>query len=47
MPVIFEAVFEVTLNMINKDLAEYPEHRTQFFSLLEAINQYCFDGVCL
>ena len=46
MPVIFEATFGCTLDMINKDLAEYPEHRAHFFSMLEAINQYCFPGVC-
>lgn len=45
VPVIFEAVFAVTLDMINKDLAEYPEHRAQFFGLLDAINDHCFPGM--
>jgi exportin-1 len=44
VPVIFEAVFAVTLDMINKDLAEYPEHRAQFFGLLDAINDHCFQA---
>ena len=35
IPKIFEAVFEVTLNMINKDFEEFPEHRTNFFLLLQ------------
>jgi len=35
IPKIFDAVFECTLNMINKDFEEYPEHRTNFFSLLQ------------
>jgi len=28
--------------MINKDFEEYPEHRTHFFLLLQAVNLYCF-----
>lgn len=35
VPKIFDAVFECTLNMINKDFQEYPEHRTNFFLLLQ------------
>lgn len=35
VPKIFDAVFECTLNMINKDFEEYPEHRTYFFLLLQ------------
>lgn len=44
IPIIFESVFDVTLNMINKDFAEYPDHRVGFFKLVKAINQYCFQG---
>ncbi|KAJ8874893.1 hypothetical protein PR048_022783 [Dryococelus australis] len=36
VPKIFDAVFECTLDMINKDFEEYPEHRTNFFLLLQA-----------
>lgn len=39
-----DAVFEPTLNMINQDFAEYPEHRVGFFKLLRAINLNCFPG---
>ncbi|CAH0555182.1 unnamed protein product [Brassicogethes aeneus] len=42
VPKIFDAVFECTLAMINKDFEEYPEHRTNFFLLLQAVNNYCF-----
>lgn len=40
-----ESVFECTLEMINKDFHEYPEHRVQFFKLLQAINLYCFPAL--
>nr|CAI5827127.1 unnamed protein product [Callosobruchus analis] len=42
VPKIFDAVFECTLEMINKDFEEYPEHRTNFFLLLQAVNSHCF-----
>jgi len=42
IPKIFDAVFECTLDMINKDFEEYPEHRTNFFLMLQAVNLYCF-----
>uniref|UniRef100_A0A4W4GEM7 Exportin-1 n=1 Tax=Electrophorus electricus TaxID=8005 RepID=A0A4W4GEM7_ELEEL len=42
IPKIFDAVFECTLNMINKDFEEFPEHRTNFFYLLQAVNSQCF-----
>lgn len=35
IPKIFDAVFECTLEMINKDFEEFPEHRTNFFLLLQ------------
>lgn len=38
IPKIFDALFECTLNMINKDFEEFPEHRTNFFNLLQVIN---------
>ena len=46
VPIIMENVFECTLEMINKDFSEYPEHRVEFFKLLRAINLYCFPGEC-
>jgi exportin-1 len=45
VPVIMENVFECTLDMINKDFSEFPEHRVEFFNLLRAINLHCFPGM--
>ena len=45
VPIIMENVFECTLEMINKDFSEFPEHRVEFFSLLRAINMHCFPGM--
>ncbi|KAF8911158.1 CRM1 C terminal-domain-containing protein [Gymnopilus junonius] len=42
---IMEAVFEPTLNMINQDFSEYPEHRVGFFKLLRTINLNCFPAL--
>jgi exportin-1 len=42
VPKIFDAVFECTLDMINKDFEEFPEHRTNFFIMLQAVNLFCF-----
>lgn len=46
IPAILDAVFEPTLNMINQDFAEFPEHRVGFFKLLRSVNQNCFPGKC-
>ncbi|KAH7666442.1 Importin-beta N-terminal domain containing protein, partial [Aphelenchoides avenae] len=40
---MLDAVFMCTLEMINKDMEAYPEHRTNFFQLLNAINRHCFN----
>uniref|UniRef100_A0A915ARK8 Importin N-terminal domain-containing protein n=3 Tax=Parascaris univalens TaxID=6257 RepID=A0A915ARK8_PARUN len=40
---ILDAVFTCTLEMINRDMEEYPEHRLNFFKLLYALNHECFD----
>ena len=45
IPVIMENVFECTLDMINKDFSEYPQHRVEFFKLLKAINYCCFPAL--
>jgi exportin-1 len=42
---ILDNVFECTLDMINKDFSEYPEHRVEFFKLLRAINLRCFPAL--
>ena len=44
VPIIMENVFECTLDMINKDFSEFPDHRVEFFNLLRAINLHCFPG---
>lgn len=45
IPKIFDAVFEVTLSMINKDFQEFPEHRTHFYSLLQQVVSNCFSAL--
>ncbi|RKF73425.1 Exportin-1 [Golovinomyces cichoracearum] len=45
VPIIMENVFECTLEMINKDFSEFPEHRVGFFTLLRAINLHCFPAL--
>ncbi|CAO3600764.1 unnamed protein product [Absidia cylindrospora] len=45
VPMILEATFEPTLNMITKDFTEYPEHRTGFYNMIKAINKYCFPAL--
>ena len=42
VPAIFAATFECTLDMIKGNYVDFPEHRLQFFSLLQAITNHCF-----
>lgn len=42
IPKIFDAVFDCTLDMINKNFEDYPQHRTNFYELLQAVNTHCF-----
>jgi len=44
IPKILDAVFECTLEMINKNFEEFPEHRINFFLLLQAVNKGCFSA---
>lgn len=44
IPQVFEALFECTLHMINKELEPFPEHRINFFKMLQAITTHCFPG---
>ncbi|KAJ1569665.1 Karyopherin transporter [Cladochytrium tenue] len=44
VPAVLDAVFECTLNMINQDFENFPEHRLGFFRLIHAINSCCFPG---
>ena len=41
---ILQSVFECTLDMINKDFTEYPEHRVEFYKLLKVINEKSFNA---
>ncbi|CAB55858.2 karyopherin/importin beta family nuclear export signal receptor Crm1 [Schizosaccharomyces pombe] len=45
IPLVLDAVFGCTLEMISKDFSEYPEHRAAFFQLLRAINLNCFPAL--
>ncbi|MBE3043949.1 hypothetical protein IMZ48_15525 [Candidatus Bathyarchaeota archaeon] len=45
VPIIMENVFECTLEMINKDFSDFPEHRVEFFNLLRSINLHCFPAL--
>lgn len=45
VPIIMENVFECTLEMINKDFSEFPEHRVELFNLLGDINLHCFPAL--
>jgi len=45
IPKIFDAVFEVTLSMINKDFQEFPEHRTNFYLMLQQVVTHCFPAL--
>lgn len=47
VPATLDAVFEPTLNMINQDFTEFPDHRFGLYKLLRAINQKCFPGASL
>lgn len=45
VPVIMDAVFEKTLEMITKNQVDFPEHRLAFFTFLRQANTYCFYGL--
>jgi exportin-1 len=42
IPKILESVLECTLPMITKNFSDFPEHRINFFKLLQSINKHCF-----
>merc|ERR1719434_111649 len=45
VPRVFEAVFKCTLDMITKNFEDFPEHRSNLFNLLRAINHHCFSAL--
>lgn len=42
---VLENVFESTLDMINKTMNDYPEHRVEFYKLLRTINLNSFPAL--
>lgn len=42
---VLENVFESTLDMINKTMNDYPEHRVEFYKLLRTINLNSFSAL--
>eukprot|EP00316_Scyphosphaera_apsteinii_P022949 CAMPEP_0119314430 /NCGR_PEP_ID=MMETSP1333-20130426/32697_1 /TAXON_ID=418940 /ORGANISM="Scyphosphaera apsteinii, Strain RCC1455" /LENGTH=1099 /DNA_ID=CAMNT_0007319535 /DNA_START=148 /DNA_END=3447 /DNA_ORIENTATION=+ len=45
VPRVFEAVFKCTLDMITQNFEDFPEHRSNLFNLLRAINHHCFPAL--
>lgn len=45
VPTIMEALFQCTLEMLNKDLEEFPEHRLLFFRMLQSFTTHCFPAL--
>ncbi|KAF7322973.1 Importin N-terminal domain-containing protein [Mycena chlorophos] len=45
IPATLDAVFEPTLDMINRDFTEFPEHRAGLYKLLREINLRCFPAL--
>ena len=45
IPQIFEAIFDCTLGMINQNYEEFPEHRLNFYVMLQAVNRHCFPAL--
>lgn len=43
VPRVLDHVFEVTLEMINKNFEDFPEHRLRFFQFLKAVNNHAFE----
>ncbi|KAM3571498.1 hypothetical protein VYU27_006474 [Nannochloropsis oceanica] len=45
VPRILDHVLEVTLDMINKNFEDFPEHRLRFYALLKAVNNATFEAI--
>jgi len=45
IPVMFNAVFECTLQMITTNYQDYPEIRFEFYNFLKEVNRYCFPAL--
>jgi exportin-1 len=44
IPEIFDLTFEHTLHMIDKNFEDYPDHRKNFYTLLQSVTNVCFPG---
>jgi exportin-1 len=44
IPEIFDLTFEHTLHMIDKNFEDYPDHRKNFYILLQSVTNVCFTG---
>ncbi|CAG0898508.1 unnamed protein product [Cyprideis torosa] len=42
VPKILDAVFQCTLEMINKNFEDFPEHRQEFYTFLLEVTVHCF-----
>ena len=45
IPSILASIFEPTLQMISKNMLDYPEHRIYFFKFLRVANEHCFEAL--
>ncbi|CAF4541883.1 unnamed protein product, partial [Rotaria magnacalcarata] len=45
IPEIFDLTFEHTLHMIDKNFEDYPDHRKNFYTLLQSVTNVCFSGM--
>ena len=45
IPEIFDLTFEKTLHMIDKNFEDYPDHRKNFYILLQAVTNGCFSAL--
>ena len=45
VPTVFNALFQVTLEMINKDFEEFPEHRLHLYLLLQSMVSLTFPAL--
>ncbi|GFE55001.1 exportin 1 [Babesia ovis] len=47
LPQVFEKIFDCTLDMVKMDFHSFPEHREQFYEMLQKCTKHCFDGILL
>ena len=47
IPRIFDMIVASTLQMLQTDNQNFPDHRLKLYELLKAINTYCFNSIFL